>query len=214
MTAIQVICLVLSLVCSAYVLKNTNLNQLASDKAFQHKLFGAMTALFVLWLFRVSIYDGLVMHFMALTALTLMLGFRWSVIASFVVLLGSTIIGQESWVMFGVNALVGVLIPIALTYGVFMFTFHRVPRGLFVYVFLCAFFPGALSMLAKMLIMSGYYWLDGAYSWDVISYNYTQMTILMLFPEAFFNGMIMTCLIVYKPDLVYTFHDKFYLDGK
>jgi uncharacterized membrane protein len=95
-----------------------------------------------------------------------------------------------------------------------MLTFHKLSRHVFVYIFLCAFFPGAISMALKMLAMSGYFYVDNMYTWDVIQYNYTQMTLLMVFPEAFFNGMTMTCLIVYKPDLVYTFADKFYIDGK
>nr|WP_136249541.1 energy-coupling factor ABC transporter permease [Ningiella ruwaisensis] len=214
MTFLQVSSLIAFIVIVVYVCLKTDFKQVLEDKPFQHKLFGAITCVFVLWLFRVSIYDGLVMHFLWLTSLTLVLGFRWAVIAATIVLIASTAIGQDPIAMFGVNGLLGVLLPIFLTYAVFMLTFHRVPRNVFVYIFLCAFFPGALTMIVKMLSLSAYYWVDGFFTWDVIEYNYAQMTILMLFPEAFFNGMTMTCLIVYKPDLVYTFEDKFYIDGK
>ncbi|MBT1449739.1 energy-coupling factor ABC transporter permease [Glaciecola sp. XM2] len=214
MSALQIISVVLYVGIVAYVISKTPLKQMLQDKGFQHRLFGSMTCVFVLWLFRVSIYDGLVMHFLWLTALTLVLGFRWAIIAATVVLIGSTIIGQEPLAMFGVNGLLGVLLPVAFTYMVFMLTFHKLPRHLFTYIFLCAFFPGAITMALKMLSLSAYFYADGMYAWNVIEYNYAQMTILMMFPEAFFNGMTMTCLIVYKPELVYTFEDKFYLDGK
>ena len=65
-----------------------------------------------------------------------------------------------------------------------------------------------------MMMFSGYFYLEGVYDWDTISYNYFNMTLLVIFPEAFFNGFSITCLIVYKPDLVYTFSDKFYIDDK
>ncbi|WP_395342970.1 energy-coupling factor ABC transporter permease [Ningiella sp. W23] len=214
MTTLQVISLCLYIIGLAYVCSKTNFKQLASDKSLQHKVFGAITCVFVLWLFRVSIYDGLVMHFLWLTSLTLVLGLRWALIGASAVLLASTLIGQESYQMLGVNGLLGVFLPIIFTYLVYMLTFHKMYRHLFIYIFLCAFFPGAISIVLKMLSLSGYYYLEGLYTWDVIEYNYAQMTILMAFPEAFFNGMTMTCLIVYKPDLVYTFEDKFYLDGK
>jgi uncharacterized membrane protein len=214
LSALQIISVVLYVGIVAYVISKTPLKQMLQDKGFQHRLFGSMTCVFVLWLFRVSIYDGLVMHFLWLTALTLVLGFRWAIIAATVVLIGSTIIGQEPLAMFGVNGLLGVLLPVAFTYMVFMLTFHKLPRHLFTYIFLCAFFPGAITMALKMLSLSAYFYADGMYAWNVIEYNYAQMTILMMFPEAFFNGMTMTCLIVYKPELVYTFEDKFYLDGK
>ncbi|WP_371193165.1 energy-coupling factor ABC transporter permease [Glaciecola sp. SC05] len=214
MTELQILSLCIYLGILGFIVSKTDFKQLLKDRPFQHKLFGAITCVFVLWLFRVSIYDGLVMHFLWLTALTLVLGLRWSVIAASVVLLGSTIIGQDTWSMFGVNGLLGLLLPIGVTYLIYMISFHRISRHMFVYIFLCAFFPGAISMALKMLSMSGYFYLDGFYAWNVIEYNYAQMTLLMVFPEAFFNGMTITCLIVYKPDLVYTFEDKFYIDGK
>lgn len=214
MTGLQVLSLVVYLSALAFIVRKTDFKQLITDKPFQHKLFGAITCVFVLWLFRVSIYDGLIMHFLWLTSLTLVLGLRWAVIAASVVLLGSTIIGNDMWAMFGVNAILGLLLPIGVTYLIYMISFHRISRQVFVYIFLCAFFPGAISMALKMLSMSGYFYVEGLYTWDVIEYNYAQMTLLMIFPEAFFNGMTMTCLIIYKPELVYTFEDKFYIDGK
>jgi uncharacterized membrane protein len=214
LTELQILSLIIYIAVVGFVVSKTDFKQLVSDKPFQHKLFGAITCVFVLWLFRVSIYDGLVMHFLWLTSLVLVLGFRWAVLAASVVLLGSTIIGQDTWSMFGVNALLGVLLPIGISYLIYMISFHRLSRHVFVYIFLCAFFPGAISIGLKMLSMSGYFYLDGMYSWDVIEYNYAQMTLLMMFPEAFFNGMTMTCLIIYKPEWVYTFEDKFYINGK
>ncbi len=63
-----------------------------------------------------------------------------------------------------------------------------------------------------MLALSGYFYLDGLYSWHIIEDNYLMISTLMLFPEAMFNGMTITLLIIYKPEWVYTFYDKLYLD--
>lgn len=214
MTELQIISLIIYLLVVGFVATKIDFTQLVKDKPFQHRLFGAITCVFVLWLFRVSIYDGLVMHFLWLTSLTLILGLRWAVLAATVVLIASTIIGQETWSMIGVNGLLGLLLPIGITYLIYIISFHRISRNPFVYIFICAFFPGAITMAVKMLSMSGYFYFEGLYTWNVIEYNYAQMTLLMMFPEAFFNGMTMTCLIIYKPELVYTFADKFYIDGK
>jgi uncharacterized membrane protein len=37
---------------------------------------------------------------------------------------------------------------------------------------------------------------------------------LLMFGEAFLNGMAMTLLVAYRPRWVSTFHDHWYLDGK
>ena len=65
-----------------------------------------------------------------------------------------------------------------------------------------------------MLTLSGYFYLEGMYSWQVIEDNYLVLTSLMLFPEAMFNGMTVTLLVIYKPEWVYTFYDKLYLDNQ
>lgn len=214
MTSIQITSLIIFALLIGYIVRKTELNKIIENKKWQHIVFGSIVAVSFLWLFRVSIYDGLVIHFLWLTTLTLVLGFRWAMLAATAVLLISTAIGNESWSMLGVNGIIGVAIPIIITYLIFMWAFHKLPKHLFVYIFICAFLPGALSVGAKMLLLSGYFFIDGLYPWEVIEYNYTMIAILMVLQESFFNGFSITCLVVYKPDLVHTFHDKFYIDGK
>jgi len=211
-TGIQTMAGFLSLVICFFVSKKLILSQLISDKKCQHLVFGSAACVFILWMFRSGIYDGLNVHFLWLSALSLLLGFRWAIFSATLALLGVTIFGKESIDMLGVNFLLGVLAPIALTYGIYSLTFHKLPRHIFIYIFLCAFIPGALSIVLKMLALSGYFYLDGIYSWHIIKDNYLVLSTLMLFPEAMFNGMTITLLIIYKPEWVYTFYDKLYLD--
>ena len=211
-TNLQALAGLLSLVVCCFVGKKLIFSQLISDKKSQHLVFGSAACVFMLWMFRTGIYDGLTVHFLWLSALPLLLGFRWSIFSATLALLGVTLFGKESIEMLGVNFLLGVLAPITLTYGFYSLTFHKLPRHIFIYIFLCAFFPGALAIGLKMLALSGYFYLDGMYSWYTIQQNYLMLTTLMLFPEAMFNGMTITMLIIYKPEWVYTFHDKLYLD--
>ena len=211
-TYLQVFAGLLSLAICFMVSKKLILSRLVSDKKCQHLVFGSAACVFILWMFRTGIYDGLTVHFLWLSALPLLLGFRWAIFSASLALLGVTILGTESFGMLGVNFLLGVLLPIALTYGIYSLTFHKLPRHIFIYIFLCAFIPGALAIALKMLALSGYFYLDGMYSWQIIQDNYLILTTLMLFPEAMFNGMTITLLIIYKPEWVYTFYDKLYLD--
>jgi uncharacterized membrane protein len=213
-TDIQAMAGLLSLVICFFVSKKLVFSQLISDKKCQHLVFGSAACVFMLWMFRTGIYDGLNVHFLWLSALPLLLGFRWAIFSATLALLGLTVFGKENIDMLGVNFLLGVLLPIALTYGIYSLTFHKLPRHIFVYIFLCAFIPGALTITLKMLALSGYFYLDGVYSWRIIEDNYLVLSTLMLFPEAMFNGMTMTLLIIFKPEWVYTFYDKLYLDNQ
>jgi uncharacterized membrane protein len=214
MTELQIIGAIASFIGLVIIIKNTNLRQLVDDTAFQHRFFGASAAVFVLWIFRVGIVDELQVHFIWLTSLALILGFRWAVISSSVVLLALTVVGYEKFSMLGINWLLGTLVPISVTYAIFSWSFHKLPRNVFVYIFVCAFFPGAITVSLKIIAMAGYFQLDTNLGWDVIFQNYVLLIPLLLFSEAFFNGFTITSLVVNKPEWVYTFHDKFYIDGK
>lgn len=214
MTDLEMFSLIVYLGVFAYVCKQINWAYLIEQKHVQHLIFGSTAALFFLWTFRAGIYEGLNVHFLWLSALTLTLGFRYAVLVTGIVLLALTFVGKETWTMFGANGLFGTLIPIMLTYAVYSFAFHRVPRHLFVYVFLCGFFPGALIIAVKMGLLGGFYALNGIHSWQIVVDNYEVLIPLLLFPEAMLNGMTMTLLIIYKPHWVYTWNDESFLDPK
>jgi uncharacterized membrane protein len=214
MTELQILGAIASIIGLAIVIRNTDFKQLIDDSAFQHRFFGASAAVFVLWIFRVGIVDELQVHFIWLTSLALILGFRWAIISSSFVLLGMTIAGYEKFSMLGINWLLGTLLPISVTYAIFSWSFHKLPKNLFVYIFVCAFFPGAITVSLKIIAMAGYFQLDTDLGWDVIFNNYVLLIPLLLFSEAFFNGFTITSLVIHKPQWVYTFHDKFYIDGK
>ncbi len=190
----------------------TDLVHFANNKRQQHLVFGAAASLFVLWLFKAGIFDGLDVHFLGLTVVTLMLGFRLAVISSLIAFLGAYFVGYGNWANFGVAGLLGNILPISITYLFYMLSFHHIPRQLFVYIFVCAFFPAALSIALKTICLGMFYFADGIYTWDVIFDNYVLLIPLLVFPEALLNGMAITLLVIYHPAWVYTFHDKFYLD--
>ncbi|WP_100641694.1 energy-coupling factor ABC transporter permease [Alteromonas facilis] len=214
MTLLQTLGIVSFALILLWVVKHIDLAALRQSKLQQHLVFGASASVFFLWIFRAGIYDGLSVHFLWLTALSLTLGVRYSILAATAALLGVTAIGLEEWHMFGINGLIGILLPVSLTHLIFNFSFHRLPRNLFVYIFVCAFFPGALMIASKMFLLGSYYTVDGIYDWLTVKDNFVVLIPLLLFPEGMLNGMTMTLLVIYKPHWVYTFHDKFYIDGK
>lgn len=213
---LQIIACLVSVVVLLLVGKKLPLTQLLQDRKHQHLLFGSTVSITILWMFQASVpaANSPSIHFLWLAALPLILGFRWAVFSASLALLVITLLGKEQLAMLGVNFLLGVLAPISLTYAIYSLTFHKLPRHLFTYIFLCAFIPGALTISLKMLTMTGYFYVDGVYDWPTLKNQYLVITWLMLFPEAMFNGMTITLLVLNKPQWVYTYQDKYYLNGK
>ncbi|GGB32328.1 hypothetical protein GCM10011502_01650 [Oceanisphaera marina] len=185
-----------------------------SDKTRQHLSFGAAIALVPLWMLQAGVKEGLEVHFLGLTTLALMLGWRMGLLMSSVSLLLITLFSFESWPAFGVNLLLGVVIPLTFSYFVFLLTYSYLYRHLFVYIFVAGFFNAALTIAVKTLIFSGYMVWSEQYNWQTVLDNYLSVLPLLLFPEALLNGMAITVLVVFKPHWMRTYLDRDYLINK
>ncbi|WP_017445658.1 energy-coupling factor ABC transporter permease [Gayadomonas joobiniege] len=190
------------------------LSLLLYDKSRQHLMFGFSAFLTFLWSIQTSIHDGLYVHFLGLTACTLFLGPRLAIFSGLLALLINSALGQYAWSELGVHFICGVCIPVLSSYLVYVLSFYRLPRHFLVYVFVCGFLAGALSIGCKMLSLSLYFSTLGPYDWSTVYDNYLILFVLLAFPEALLNGMATTLGIVYKPTWVRTFYDSQYLDDK
>lgn len=185
--------------------------QLTESKV-QHLVFGSAVAISFLWWFRTGIYDGLEIHFLWLTALTLILGWRWAMLSSGIALGIVSALGIIPWQDIGLLGFIGCSLPILFSYLVYLVAYHKLPKHFFVYIFVCAFFTGAATIALKMFLLSIFYQQAGIYDWATLQDNYLILIPLLLFPEALLNGMTMTLAVIYKPEWVATFYDKQYLD--
>lgn len=187
------------------------LHQFSQSKV-QHLVFGSAAAVSVLWWFRTGIYPGLDIHFLWMTALTLTLGFRWALFSSLLALGITALTGTINWQNIGIIGLIGCVLPACISYLMYMMAYHKLPRHFVVYIFLCSFFTGAMSLALKMFVFSIYYNEMGLYDWQTLVDNYLVLIPLLLFPEALLNGMTMTLGVVYRPEWIATFYDNQYLN--
>jgi len=160
---------------------------------------------------RAGLHEGLEIHFLGLTSLTLLLGWRLALLAPCLTLLLLAYFGVIPLADIGWQALIGVALPVATSWLLFLGSWAWLPRHLFVYLFVAAFLGGALSISAKVIASALLMGVSGTYSWHTISADYLSIWPLLLFPEALLNGMTMTLLAVYRPHWVNTFFDREYL---
>jgi uncharacterized membrane protein len=182
------------------------------DKEGSNIFFGAVAVVAVVWVLRAGIEPGHNYHLLGATALFLMFGWQFALVAVSLVLLITTWQGPAGWETFAVNALVMGAVPV-LASLVMLYACQRwLPHNFFIYIFINAFLAGALSMLLCGIAASAVLALTVADSTPAGSY--LQVIPLLMFGEAFLNGMVMILLVAYKPRWVATFHDHWYLDGK
>ena len=80
----------------------------------QHLLLGATVAVLLIWAFRAGISPGLSIHFLGVTSLTLIFGWRLALLSLAVVCVGMVLAGKETWASLGIVYLVSAVAPVAL----------------------------------------------------------------------------------------------------
>lgn len=176
-----------------------------------HVLLGATVVVMLLWTMKAGFAAGLNLHLLGATVLTLMFGWEFAVIATSVVVLGLAINSGAGWHVLAVNALMMGVVPVTVSYGIFRLVDRRLPNNFFVYIFLCAFFGAAAAIAAVGVVTTAVLSLSHAYSLEYVVDNYLRYYPLMVFPEGFISGMLMTVFVVYRPRWVSTFDDSRYL---
>ena len=167
----------------------------------------------ILWRIKAGILTGLDLHILGVTAATLILGWRLTILSSLLATALLAGFGQIEPELLPVQILIGAFIPIVLSYLAFIVSYHYLPRHFFVYIFVCAFITAGFIACIKIALGALFYLSIGQYNWQELADNYVYLSAIIWFPEAMLNGMAITIMITYRPHWVKTFYDKDYLDS-
>jgi len=173
----------------------------------------AILGVLYIWTMQAQVTATLTLHLLGATLLTLMFGWSFALLAISGVLITLTVMHGGNWFALPWNALLLGVLPITISYGLFRVTDRYLPNNFFIYIFICAFFGAAVSMSAVILATTAMHSLAGEYNLAYMGYNYVPYGLLMMFPEAFITGMLMSIFVAYRPHWVSTFDDARYLQS-
>ncbi|MBC2692126.1 MULTISPECIES: energy-coupling factor ABC transporter permease [Pseudomonas] len=187
--------------------------ELFSDSRRQHLLFGTVFALFLLWLVRRDFDTGVSYHFIGMTAVTLLLDWPLAIVGGLVAQIGLVLLGRQDLAAMGVNGALLILLPVLVTEGCALLVERAQPRNPFVYIFCSGFFAAALSALLCLLLALGVLWFDERFALPEWLEDFVGYLWLIIFPEAFINGMVISALVVFCPEWLETFNRTRYLSA-
>ncbi|MGP8308210.1 energy-coupling factor ABC transporter permease [Vibrio sp. YIC-376] len=191
--------------------KKTVWPKLEQEKSFQHIVFATLVLLIILWSAQAGVKEGLKIHFLALTTLTMMYGWRMAFLISIPAMIANHWIQGISLILLPSSLILSALLPILVSYLVFLLSYHYLPRNIFVFIFVAGFFNGAITGSLHLLINSFYHLSVGHYDWETIQHNYFIFVPLLAFPEGLLNGMSLAVLTVFKPEWLRVFSDRDYI---
>jgi len=146
--------------------------------------------------------------------LTLMFGWQLALLAFSLVFLGMMFNGSSDWQSLPLNILVMGLVPILVSQAIYRLVDGKLPNHFFIYVFLNAFFGAGIAQITMIGVASGILIAGEVYSFDKLAHDYYPFIPLMIFPEGFITGMLISIMVAMTPNWVCTFDDLRYLNGK
>lgn len=177
-------------------------------------LISAILGVLFIWTMKADYVSTLNLHLLGATLLTMMFGWAFAIVGISIVIVLATAFQGDSWSVLPWNVLLTGILPILVSHRIFRFTDRRLPNNFFIYIFACTFFGAALAMATVVIATTGMHVLSGAFSLDYMGYNYFQYGLLLMFPEAFITGMLMSIFVAYRPHWVCTFDDSRYLQNQ
>ncbi|MDA8328898.1 MAG: energy-coupling factor ABC transporter permease [Betaproteobacteria bacterium] len=175
-------------------------------------MLGASVLVLAYWQIHAGLRPGLGMHLLGATLLTLLFGPWFGFLIVLVALVLNTAWFGGAWYALPLNAWVMGVVPVTVSWALYRLVEAKLPNHLFIYIFINAFLGAGLAVMATGLMAVGVLTAMGDYSWLDLSHNYLPYYFLMAWSEAVTTGMLITVLVVYKPQWVATFNDKQYLD--
>lgn len=187
--------------------------ELFTDSRRQHVLFATVFALFLLWLVRRDFDTGVSYHFIGMTAVTLLLDWPLAMVGGFAAQLGLMALGRQDLAALGINGLLFIALPVVITEACAVLVERAQPKSPFVYIFCSGFLAAALASLLCLLLALAVLWYDGIFEMPIFLEDFIGYLWLIIFPEAFINGMIISALVVFSPQWLETFNRTRYLSA-
>lgn len=187
--------------------------ELFSDVRRQHVLFGTVFALYLLWLVRRDFDTGVSYHFIGMTAVTLLLDWPLALVGGCVAQVGLLVLGRQEPAALGVNGLLFIALPVLITEACSMIVERVQPKNPFVYIFCSGFFAAALSALLCLVAALCVLWWEGLFAMPEWLEDFVGYLWLIIFSEAFINGVVITALVVFCPEWLETFNRTRYLSA-
>lgn len=176
-----------------------------------HLIAGGSVACALLWLLNIRLSADLTVHLLGMTALTLALGWHFSVVAGAGALVLFYLVKDLDGASLPLSFLLSVVIPASLSALVARLLYRPRFRNPFFYILGAGFAGGGLVVLLLALIAWWMSMLLGLETWLKWAEEFWPILPLLMFSEGFINGMCVAALAIFYPSWMKTFDERFYL---
>jgi uncharacterized membrane protein len=175
-----------------------------------HFWLGSIVVLILLWSIKAGIQPGLDLHLLGVNLLVLAFGPELAFLAASLVLFGVALNAGMAWFSLGLNSLVMVGLAIVISSSLSRLIQTKLPRQVFIFIFCNGFFVSGLTLVligcCSTLLLS----MTGQYSLAYLLDEYLPYYFLLAFSESWLSGMVVTLLVIYRPEWLAMFDQQRY----
>jgi len=178
----------------------------------QHALFAALALLGLIWSFRFEVLPGLHCHPFLMVSLTLVFGWSLALLGGALLAVLVVVVGRAQAAALPWDWLISVVLPATMTYGLMRALYQLRLRNLFFYILGLGFFGTIAITFITCCTVWLLLWATQSPQFMEILWERAAVVIPLLYAEGFLNGVLVTAITVFVPDLVKTFDDHHFLD--
>ena len=187
-------------------------NRQKLNNELSHVFLGTCVIILVLWQIKADFPQGVSVHLLGATIMTLMFGLPLAIVGMSAVVAGTLLNTDAHWLAFALNALAGGVLPACISFLIAEIIRRSLPLHLFVYIFCTAFLGAMLAVMAVGITSTLLLVAAGVYDLDIAFRQYGFAHLLLIFPEAFITGGTISILIMERPHWVSSYDDASYLN--
>ena len=214
MNSLHIISAVLVILLAAHAAWRIRWHVLRAHPHTLHIFFAAAIILTLLAMTRIGTQTGLALQLSGITAATLIMGRRLALLAGLLAHIFLCLAGREIWQTLGTHILIQVVLPVYVSYGFCRLLQKILPHNPFIFTLGAGFFGGILALAATMLATALLYYATGLHAAPTIWDKYLKFLPVIIYPEGFFNGVIITAMVAFHADLISYFNPRSYFNSR
>ncbi len=206
-----IICNLTALLILTYATIRAPWRQLVAKSIRQHLWLSGIIILGFSWYWlSVKATPGIIFHPMFITTLYFLFGARLTFVNGGIALLLTQTLATAPFANWGLNYLIGIVTPTLTISGV-LFVINKIHhQNLFIYMLGGGFLGSILCVITTGVVGFSLIWLMAPDYFATLE-NSIPMFFVMIFPEGFCNGALISTATVLSPHLLKTYDDEFYL---
>ena len=185
------------------------------EPLYQHLILSASLALFCLWTLGIGLKgQNFELHLLGVTVVLMLVGLPPALLAGAIALCVFNLSGQAPWDAFALNYLLGIVLPLLISFAVLEFIRRLKQKNLFAFMLGGGFLGAIIARVVTTIIVYLMFMLSGDAELQRLLDNYLPWMFLIAFPEGFINGLVISAISVYYPHWVRYLDEKRYIDQR